>query len=171
MTQHSFEFELPHSLIEDFQRDGAVCVRQLFTADEVALLERGIERNLATPSERAKVASSPDDPGWFFVIKERPGEPRFGLDDDAPAALQVWNDLSWPVIQPKPAGSHIEIATAPAALSVTNPGADDEKYPQYLDDRNVQWNRNTISSAELAYMTFQAPVLMAVHAHEMLPET
>ena len=21
-----------------------------------------------------------DDPGWFFVIKERPGEPRFGLD-------------------------------------------------------------------------------------------
>ncbi|MDA8486738.1 phytanoyl-CoA dioxygenase family protein [Pseudomonas resinovorans] len=66
MTQHSFEFELPHALIEDFQRDGAVCVRQLFTADEVALLERGIERNLATPSERAKVASSPDDPGWFF---------------------------------------------------------------------------------------------------------
>ncbi|MDH4872715.1 phytanoyl-CoA dioxygenase family protein [Pseudomonas sp. BN515] len=66
MTQHSFEFELPHALIEDFQRDGAVCVRQLFTAEEVALLERGIERNLATPSERAKVASSPDDPGWFF---------------------------------------------------------------------------------------------------------
>ena len=25
-----------------------------------------------------------DDPGWFFVIKERPGEPRFGLDDAAP---------------------------------------------------------------------------------------
>ncbi|GLZ87509.1 phytanoyl-CoA dioxygenase [Metapseudomonas resinovorans] len=66
MTQHSFEFELPHALIEDFQRDGAVCVRQLFTADEVALLERGTELNLATPSERAKVASSPDDPGWFF---------------------------------------------------------------------------------------------------------
>ncbi len=66
MTQHSFEFELPHALIEDFQRDGAVCIRQLFTADEVALLERGIERNLASPSERAKVASSPDDPGWFF---------------------------------------------------------------------------------------------------------
>ena len=24
-----------------------------------------------------------DDPGWFFVIKERPGEPRFGLDTDS----------------------------------------------------------------------------------------
>ena len=22
-----------------------------------------------------------DPPGWFFVLKERPGEPRFGLDD------------------------------------------------------------------------------------------
>lgn len=108
-----------------------------------------------------------DDPGWFFVIKERPGEPRFGLDDEGPAVPQVWNDLSWPVV--KPTGEHLVIATAPATLSVTNPGSADEKYPQYLDDRNVQWDRNKISSAELAYLTFQAPVLMAVHAHEMLP--
>ena len=27
-----------------------------------------------------------DDPGWFFVIKERPGEPRFGLDAEAQTA-------------------------------------------------------------------------------------
>ena len=29
-----------------------------------------------------------NDPGWFFVIQERPGEPRFGLDnlsDESPA--------------------------------------------------------------------------------------
>ena len=54
------------TLIADFQRDGAVCVRQLFTPDEVALLARGIEANLAAPSPRAKVASGPDDPGRFF---------------------------------------------------------------------------------------------------------
>ncbi|AOE85958.1 phytanoyl-CoA dioxygenase family protein [Pseudomonas sp. TCU-HL1] len=66
MSQHNYEFELPQSLIEDFQRDGAVCIRQLFSVSEVALLEQGIERNLASPSDRAKVASSPDDPGWFF---------------------------------------------------------------------------------------------------------
>ncbi|GAC1030919.1 phytanoyl-CoA dioxygenase family protein [Pseudomonas sp. No.21] len=66
MTRHPYEFELPHSLIEDFHRDGAICVRQLFKAQEVALLKQGIERNLANPSERAKVASRPDDPGWFF---------------------------------------------------------------------------------------------------------
>lgn len=66
MSRHVYEFELPAELIEDFQRDGAVCILQLFTPDEVALLELGIEHNLANPSARAKVASRPDDPGWFF---------------------------------------------------------------------------------------------------------
>jgi ectoine hydroxylase-related dioxygenase (phytanoyl-CoA dioxygenase family) len=54
------------SVYDDFQRDGAVVVRGAFSADDVALLERGIERNLAEPSERALVASRPDDPGKFF---------------------------------------------------------------------------------------------------------
>ena len=52
--------------VEAFRRDGAVCVRGAFTAEEVALVERGIERNLAEPSPRALVASRPDDPGRFF---------------------------------------------------------------------------------------------------------
>jgi ectoine hydroxylase-related dioxygenase (phytanoyl-CoA dioxygenase family) len=51
---------------EDFERDGAVCVRGAFSREQVALVERGIERNLAEPSERAMVASRPDDPGRFF---------------------------------------------------------------------------------------------------------
>ena len=51
---------------EDFERDGAVCVRGAFSPEQVALVERGIERNLAEPSERAMVASRPDDPGRFF---------------------------------------------------------------------------------------------------------
>ena len=37
-----------------------------------------------------------DDPGWFFVLKERPGDPRFGLDIERDGPLQVWNDLAWP---------------------------------------------------------------------------
>jgi ectoine hydroxylase-related dioxygenase (phytanoyl-CoA dioxygenase family) len=51
--------------IAAFQRDGAVCLRGLFTADEIALLREGIDANLAQPSSRAKVASRPDDPGMF----------------------------------------------------------------------------------------------------------
>ena len=49
-----------------FARDGAVCLRQLLTPDEVALLARGINTNLAQPSPRAIVASRPDDPGFFI---------------------------------------------------------------------------------------------------------
>ena len=48
-----------------FQRDGAVCIRQLLSTDEIALLRAGIEANLQHLSPRAKVASRPDDPGYF----------------------------------------------------------------------------------------------------------
>ena len=51
--------------IEAFQRDGAVCIRQLLDGDEIALLREGIEANLRELSPRAKVASRPDDPGYF----------------------------------------------------------------------------------------------------------
>ncbi|SKC95404.1 Phytanoyl-CoA dioxygenase (PhyH) [Burkholderia sp. CF099] len=60
------ERALTPELIADFRRDGAVCIRKLFTDDDIALLREGIERNIAQPSPRAKVASRPDDPGWFF---------------------------------------------------------------------------------------------------------
>lgn len=57
---------LDPGLVQAFRRDGAVCVRGVFAAGEIALLERGIERNLAAPSPRALVASAAGDPGRFF---------------------------------------------------------------------------------------------------------
>jgi hypothetical protein len=108
-----------------------------------------------------------DDPGWFFVLKERPGELRFGLDTDQQPHLNTWNDLSWADVQPT--GSHIEIATSPAAFTLLAPtGEDQEKAPQFADDRKIAWSRE-MSSAELAYILFQVPVLVGVHAAEMLP--
>ena len=108
-----------------------------------------------------------DDPGWFFIIKERPGEPHFGLDIDAPDKLNVWNDLSWPAVQPGAPGKFIEIATAPVIPGLTDPGAADEKFPQFQDDQKIKWS-NDMNSAHLAYILFQAPVLVGVHASEML---
>ena len=49
-----------------FRRDGAICLRQLLNQEEVALLRAGIDRNIAAPSPRAKVASQPGDPGFFL---------------------------------------------------------------------------------------------------------
>lgn len=114
-------------------------------------------------------AQPTDDPGWFFVIKERPGEPRFGLDTEHQPHLNVWNDLAWPDVQPNPPGAHIEIATAPASFPLATPGTEDqEKEAQFQEDRKITWSRD-MSSAELAYVLYQAPVLVAVHAAEMIP--
>jgi len=52
-------------LIDAFELDGAVCIRQLLTEAEVRRLREGIDANLAAPSPRAIVASRPDDPGYF----------------------------------------------------------------------------------------------------------
>lgn len=51
--------------IEEFRTSGVVVVRGLFSPAEVAVVERGIERNLSDPSPMFKVASRPDDPGKF----------------------------------------------------------------------------------------------------------
>lgn len=53
-------------VIEAFRAEGAVVVRGIFSSDEIEILKAGIDENLAKPSTRSKVASRPDDPGWFF---------------------------------------------------------------------------------------------------------
>jgi hypothetical protein len=127
--------------------------------------------DLTVAQARGGTGENPnDDPGWFFVIKERPGEPRFGLDTDAPPALQVWDDLSWPTIQPNPPGASIVIASSPATLSLSNPGPADEKFTQFQEDQKIQWDRTRLTAADLGYMFFRVPVLVGIHASEMLPK-
>lgn len=119
-------------------------------------------------------ANPNDDPGWFFVLKECPGEPRFGLDftDPPPPAnrpIHIWGDLAWSDVQPGPDGSFIEITNATPTKALTLPaGPDSEKLPQHNDDKNVPFNKD-MNAADLAYVLFQAPVLVGVHASEMLP--
>lgn len=110
-------------------------------------------------------ADPADDPGWFIVIKERPGEPRFGLDVDqpAPTAPNVWADLAWSDITL----DRSFLQPGMPAKTLTEPPMADEKHPQWIDDDQVDWN-DTISAAETAYVLFQQPVLVAVHASEML---
>lgn len=53
-------------VVASYWRDGAVCIRGLFSPAEIALCEAGIEANLRQPSPRAIVASRPEDPGFFI---------------------------------------------------------------------------------------------------------
>ncbi|CAI8713484.1 phytanoyl-CoA dioxygenase family protein [Pseudomonas sp. IT-P4] len=69
MTQRGesrYAIPVSDETVRAFQTDGAVCIRNAFTAQQISELTLGIEHNLAHPSPRAKVASSPTDPGWFF---------------------------------------------------------------------------------------------------------
>jgi hypothetical protein len=58
-------------------------------------------------------------------------------------------------------------------ISLTDPEVGDvgnsrqEKYKQYKDDIHVKWKPDT-NAAELAYIFYQSPVMVAIHASEML---
>lgn len=108
------------------------------------------------------------DAGWFFVIRERPGEPRFGLDIERTGGLNVWNDLAWDDVAPSPA-TFIPVSAGAPGRILTKPldPPDGEKLDQWNDDKALHWGSD-LRSSEVAYILYQAPVLVAVHAQEML---
>jgi hypothetical protein len=109
-----------------------------------------------------------DRAGWFFVIKERPGEIRFGLDTGFSDSLEVWNDFSWEtLLQGENNKKFIQISKAFDLHADTLESDDTEKKLQREEDLQLTWNSG-MNSAEIAYILYQAPVMMAVHAAEML---
>lgn len=113
-------------------------------------------------------------PGWFFVIKERPGEPRFGLDIGGPNAVKhSWNDLAWEDVTPAaPEGKFLQISGATLDIGLTAPtdatqAEFEAEKQQFKEDNKIAWNKN-MDAAGLAYVLFQVPVMVAVHAGEML---
>lgn len=116
---------------------------------------------------------SADNAGWFFVLKERPGEPRFGFDtQSAPAGKrQTANDLGWPDIIPS--GSSRKFIDPGIALpgldQLPASGDDNEKAEQRGEDVIVMNNASSPNSAaRWAYVLYQSPVMVAIHAAEMM---
>jgi hypothetical protein len=108
-----------------------------------------------------------DDAGWFFVIKERPGEPRFGLELSRPTANpKVFDQLTWDDALPGGAAGQFLSAGSLASITLDTPAAGDPEIDQHNDDALV--NGAAASSARWAYLLFRAPILVAVHADEML---
>lgn len=99
-----------------------------------------------------------DPAGWFFVIQERPGEPRFGLDieDTTPPVPTEWNKLAWNHLKENVASiKFIDLTDIPfTSIPPENP------------DSKIQWGAN---AADMAYILYQAPVMAAIHADKMLP--
>jgi hypothetical protein len=90
-----------------------------------------------------------DNLGWFFVIMQAPGSPVFGMDisfnqgDDGLS----WDDLSWQNFSTK-----FKFITRTVAPTINPTDA-------------VKWADD---SASMAYILFQKPNMVAVHASKML---
>ena len=93
-----------------------------------------------------------DRRGWYFILAEVVGEPRFGMDiryRPNDTSHLTWNDLSWENL---PEGARFVQRDVAPALAV---------HP----DVESRWGR---SSAHMAAILLQRPVMVAIHATEML---
>ena len=121
------------------------------------------------------------DPGWFFVIQERPGEPRFGMDLNPENKqlpdldkLFVWNDLKWEHLRRD--GNDVSVISVDIspetgshpAITDRDPTSPEENNLKEEHDRDlpIKWGTN---AADMAYILFQVPVMVAIHAANMLP--
>lgn len=99
-----------------------------------------------------------DDWGWYFIIQQIPGEPRFGADikfdpDDDPSTPITWDDLGWD-----------KFADGIQFLN-TSTTPDPSFFNKLTAAEKAQWGAH---SADMASVLYQKPVMIAVHAKEML---
>jgi hypothetical protein len=113
---------------------------------------KGDPRLAETAQARAVVGA---DTGWFFVLQEIVGEPRFGLDVAAPTepAASRWDNLSWMHVD-LGAGQSIDVAKAFVSAV---PGA----------DGGIVWGAN---AADMASILYQKPVMVGIHGRDMLKQ-
>jgi hypothetical protein len=152
----------PRSIVKTPLYDAAVQPDIYFFGFDITVPKAFNETDPDLPNE--------EGPGWFFVIKERPGEPRFGLDIERKGALNTWNDLAWNDVGTV-AGASLTVG-AQQDYSLADPGGTEQDSPakkQYVEDARFRWRKAT-EAAELAYILYQVPVLISVHAAEMLPK-
>jgi len=107
----------------------------------------------------ARARTNPDRLGWFFVLQEPVGEPRFGLDEHAvtPSAETMnkvkWENLAWQNLGAIPI-INVDDATHPFASQ-----------PPGTKDGGAKWGSH---AADMAFILYQKPVLVAIHARNML---
>ena len=64
-------------------------------------------------NEAIGATAPPGAPGWFFLLSENPGDPRFGLDPDGGSGPPTRATLSWRHLSPTPAGVYAPVGSFP----------------------------------------------------------
>lgn len=90
-------------------------------------------------------ATSAGAPGWYFLLSENPGDPRFGLDPEGTAAPPTRATLSW---------SHLTLP----------PGAPYATFPSLPAVQDALFAPATATAASVASLVRQRPFRAFVHA-------
>jgi hypothetical protein len=127
-----------------------------------------------TPSQVVGAADPTDttvDQGWFFVLEEQSVEPRFGLDlaTTFGGSVSDFNNLSWGHLADSANDlaqiKHIDLnSPLPDTRPITDPAS-----PVWHADSGL--GRTNTRSADLAAITLQRPVRIAIHGSDMLRGT
>jgi hypothetical protein len=109
-----------------------------------------------------------DKHGWFFIIAEVPGEPHFGMDitynpnepgnPPAEPANFTWNDLSWENFDEN-------LTFVKSDIAPKNAKGFGGAFKPPNDLKKGTWGK---TSADMASILFQQPVMVAIHSTEML---
>lgn len=103
-----------------------------------------------------------EDPGWFFVIEERVGDIRFGLDVEAdPFDYNIgsWNDLTWQHMGP-------DNGTPNDPDNLTNINlADLNLSSASKSTLDPKWG---LSASNMARILYQPGVRLSIHADDMI---
>lgn len=107
------------------------------------------------------------DPGYFVVVKERPGEPRFGFDLPVPNEPTLpptdpeftWNDGNWEHIGLDESGNYIQLEKGQYAEKVAN--------ITETEQDKLKWAKN---AAHMAGILYQLPYMVAIHADAMISD-
>ena len=103
------------------------------------------------------------DQGWFFVLQEQPSEALFGLDT---ATINVgsfpdsWTNLSWDHL-----AANEEDLAALVYVDLESDFPDFSEIPVPQGVESLAWGR---TSSDMAYITLQPPVRVAIHGSDML---
>jgi hypothetical protein len=114
----------------------------------------GFDLTIAQARGDANPQTDADNWGYYFIIQQLPGEPRFGMEvafepNDGPI---TWDDLAWTLF---PDGqSFIDVTVPPSSFTPAGPS-----------ESLSQWGTD---SAHMASILLRDPVMIAVHAKEML---
>ena len=118
--------------------------------------------------EEVKGVGTGNNQGWFFVLAEVPGEPRFGMDINYTApdgdAPNTWDNLS---LENVSAGNPFVLLND-TPVSTNGKAWPHENGGTTAADTDLEmWGR---CSADMAGVLYQKPSMMAIHGKELLKD-